>query len=700
MKRLPILLLAAAGLFFTLPGAYADTRQCPCLAPPSSAAHTTAITAIDVPKPTVTEAVNSELDLVSLAGADATVEVEYPDINNGDTVGLRWKSTVQQYDAPSQTVSGGAKKVIFKIPNAKVVTDEGLTPRLTASVGIGENPLVISAPEDIKVVNSTPPGQFPPPTLPGLPGNQVDVGQLAGDLTVSVHYPSINSGQIVQVFWEGATEYKSPLAITPDNNPLEFTIPQATVLANLGKPVTLHYETSLNGQPAQGSDRAPVHVSLLTIRDTPIVPDAVAGQLDLKALSGRGTKVTFTYPGINEGHTVGIRWAGTPPYDTPHPPIGAAPRPLEFTIPYDKVRLEKDKTVDITASVGIGSSGLVTSAALPLNIIDSRPSGAQVAADLNTRYNDTREACTNNTPSYYCNGVTIRGTENGSFDPWDPSPTAQRKGSLSFSHLKKGSNVTLLLRNSGFILLSQDEAIAQGTQQEYLCSYPHDAWTDLIGRPAFGCGFQPKANQPLIDLFTSKPELANLLKNNDAVVDRLRNNQDPTSALKKNPRLAQLLKETPIVGQLLGDNQRMVEQWGKLPNLADMSTCAGVGAATLATWKVYTDRVPHPANQCSLSTQFAAQFDVSLKARQYPMPVMYSTWNELLIKVWPTGIPAQLPMQALYYQNATGLPEARVYQQKYAAKTGGMWLPVIKFDMTQLNGNPFSYNPTDQALQP
>jgi hypothetical protein len=463
-------------------------------------------------------------------------------------------------------------------------------------------------------------------------------------LGVSVYYPIIDKDHVVKVYWERAASHSTPFQVAPDNNALEFTIPKEIVLASLGKPVNLHYETSFNGQPAERSDRALVNVSLLTIPNTPLIPAAAGGKLDLRDVRSQDTKVTFTYPGITTGHTVGIRWAGTPPYDTPHPAIGATPRPLEFTIPYDKVRQEKGKTVSITASVGVGNGKLVTSQALSLGIIDTRPTGEQVADDLNRRYNDTREACDDNKPSYYCNGVTIRGTANQGFDPWDPSPTAQRKGSVSFSHLRKGALLTTLHQNSGYLLHTQEDAINQGRAREYLCSYPHDAWTDLVGRPANGCGFQPTANQQLIDLLSSEPELANMLKDNDAVVEQLRNNQPSTGLLKSNPKLAQLLKETPSLGPLLSENRNNVEQWAKAPRLADLSTCASVNAVTVQNWIAYTKTVTHPSRQCSLSAQKADQFTTSLKARASPMPGMYSTWNELLIKVWPSGIPAQLPI--------------------------------------------------------
>lgn len=704
MTRLPMLILPALAVLCALTNVQADTKTCNCTcqcATPSNAlSGAGSVFAIPKPPPPVlAEAVNDELDLQTLGAADATIEVTYPEIADGHTMGLYWTSAVQQYRAPVHTVKGGEKTVTFKIPNATVVKDLNLSPVVTASVGVANESLVISQPLTFKVVSGAAPGKYPQPTLPASQDSQVDIGALTEDLKVSVHYPTMAQGQIVKVLWRGATSYDTPLRITSDGNPLEFTIPQATVAASLGTPVNLRYEVTLDGQAGESSDPAPVNVILRTLGTSPVVAGAANGVVDLRNLMGNGLKVTYTYPGIAAGHTVGIRWVGDPAYDTPHPAIGETPRPLEFTIPYDKVRLEKDKTVAVTASVGTGDGHLAVSPALSLEIVDTRPKGEEIADDLNRRYNDTAASCANNQPSYYCNGVTTRGTVNAAYDPWDPSPTQIGKGSISFSHLRKDSKVSLPARNSGFALFTQEEAIAQGKHFEYLCSYPHDAWTDLVGRPGNGCGLQPRANEALINALTANPGLAARLKADDALVERLTNSQDQTGPLAADPELAKLLGATPDIGALLRENQRNVETWKAAPSLVDISTCARVNAGTLEGWNTYTRKLTHPSHQCSLSAQDAAQFAVSLKAREYPMPVMYSTWNELLIKIWPTGVPARLPLQAFYYLNATGLPEAKVYQQKYAARTGGLWLPVIKLDPAKFNGNPFSYSATDQAVQ-
>jgi hypothetical protein len=715
MKRFSTLIATTFIALGTAVGALADTQQCDCACqcqtPSSPGALSVSPSAIaKPPPPTVTEAPNGELDVRLLGAADATVELTYPEIANGHTAGLYWTSGIQQYRAPVQTVKDGAKIIIFTIPNASVVADLGQTVTLTASVGVGNDRLVISEPQTINIISSTPVGQYPAPTVPGAPDNQVDIGALAGDLTISVHYPPLMAaGQIARVLWRGTTAYETPPRMVPDGNPLDFTIPHATVLASLGKPVTLSYEVTVDGQAYEPSDTTPLHINLQTVDSVPVVPAANAGQVDLKTLAGQPLKVTYTYNGIAAGHTVGMRWAGNPVYDTPHPVIGATPRPLEFTIPYDKVKLEKDKTVQLTASVGIGDSHVAVSPALSLKVIDTRPRGEEVAADLNARYNDTRASCENNTPSYYCNGVTTRGTANANFDPWDPSPTQLRKGSVSVSHIRKDSKVTFLWQNSGYVLFSQNEAISQAKAQEYLCGFPHDGATDL-GRLDYGCGFTPKTGRAgevadrLLKIAIAHPKLFELLKQDEQLVDQLANGRDANALSPQDPELAAILGSEPELGSLLRESLDHMEAANKASvKVADPSTCAGVGANTPATWLPYTSRLTSRVQQCSLSAQKVAEFSVLMQARQQPIRnEVFSTWNELLIKVWAAGSPSRLPLQAFYYQNPTGLPEARVYQQKYASRTGGQWLPVIKLDAAKMAaGNaPFSYSAADQAIQP
>jgi hypothetical protein len=430
--------------------------------------------------------------------------------------------------------------------------------------------------------------------------------------------------------------------------------------------------------------------------------------LDLAVVQSRDVRVTFTYPGIADGDTVSIRWAGNPVYQSPDSPVQDAPRPLVFDIPYDRVLNEKGRLVTVTAIVGRPGLPPEPSQELKFAVHDSRNPGEAVVDDLNTRYNDTRFTCAGNTPSYYCNGVTTRGTSNGDYDPWDPSPTQERKGSVSFSYLRKDSRVTDLWRDSGYVIFSQAEAIRQGKEQEYLCSFPHDGATDL-GRVAYGCGFAARsgrADDPttrLIQIAVEHPELLRLLKSNEQLADRLANGQDASDLLQTDPAFAALLRKVPDLGDVMRRSLDEVQASNNASiNVADPSTCSGLGAATVDGWRAYTNQLTKRVEHCSLSAQIPAQFTFSLLVREYPIPPpITATWNEVLIKVWQAGMGSRLPIQAFFYLRDEGLQDAKIYQQKYKTRTS-LWVPVIKLDATKMAAGvaPFSYIPADQAVQP
>jgi len=257
------------------------------------------------------------------------------------------------------------------------------------------------------------------------------------------------------------------------------------------------------------------------------------------------------------------------------------------------------------------------------------PEGVNLASRLNDRYAATREKCEEQMPAYYCSGVMIRGTQNGNFDPWNPSAQAIALGGVSFSYLRADAYVSDVYRNSGFIVLTEQEAVSKNKSLDYLCVYPYDAWTAQPQRPAGGCGFQPRS-----------------------------------------------------------------------VHIADSSTCDQVNATTESGWYTFTSNLAKQQDQCSLSTHDPEQFLTSLKVRANRLTNMPDAWNEVLVSVWDQNVPGQLPLEAFFYKNPTGLAEAKAYQQKYATRTGGLWLPVVKLDLTQLKGAPFSYSPTDQAVQP
>lgn len=226
----------------------------------------------------------------------------------------------------------------------------------------------------------------------------------------------------------------------------------------------------------------------------PVVLEANSVVIDPNSLSAEGITVVVNYPGIARGQTVGLRWAST--QQTWNSEIVTVDESLSVSIkvPANVVNLDANGHATLTSSVKEEDDRpIVISAPLAISVAALNGPGTQTAAALNSRFLDTRDACDNDTPAYYCNGITLRSTDNGDFDPWDPSPKAVELGSVSFSWLRRGTHVTTTHTSSGFIFLPQKQAIEQNKETEYLCVYAYDAWTALPERPDHGCGIQPQA---------------------------------------------------------------------------------------------------------------------------------------------------------------------------------------------------------------
>ncbi len=120
-------------------------------------------------------------------------------------------------------------------------------------------------------------------------------------------------------------------------------------------------------------------------------------------------------------------------------------------------------------------------------------SGATVAANLTTQYNDTRPDCGKpSMPAFLCRGVTMRSTvASNDYSSWNPSPHSQTSGGVSFSYLSKDAKFTGLVfgQKNGFIFYPVLAKPAGTRQIEVLCSYPVDGATQL--RLAPGCGAHP-----------------------------------------------------------------------------------------------------------------------------------------------------------------------------------------------------------------
>lgn len=471
---------------------------------------------------------------------------------------------------------------------------------------------------------------LPPATVTEAPNGELVLQNLGANANVNVTYPAITTGHSVGLRWTGKNVYNAPVQTVGATRPLAFTIPKTTLVQDAGGTGVLTYSVGVGGDPLEISQPRAIKVIGTPAPGgdypKPAMPAAPNGKLDL-ATMGATAPVTATYPGITSGHNVGMRWKGKSQYDAPLQTVGAT-RPLTFEIPKAEVAKDVGGTAVLTYSVGIGNDPLKISEPLSIEVINALPSdGAAIAAALNARYTDTRASCPGNTPAYYCNGVVIRGTQNGNFDPWNPSAGAIAVGGTSFSYMRVDANVTPI-RDSGLIFTSQEKAIATNKIVEYLCIYVHNASTSGNTRDK-GCGMRPRSNIA-----------------------------------------------------------------------ADLSSCASINVRTLAQWSAHAATLPGAAYQCSLSTQDASQFQVSIQARANINFPYKTAWNEVMIATWPPDIGNRLPIEAFWWNTAkASVAEAKAYQTKFKNKTG-LWVPVIRVDVAQLNGRPFSYNAADQAVQP
>lgn len=222
----------------------------------------------------------------------------------------------------------------------------------------------------------------------------------------------------------------------------------------------------------------------------PRFPDSAAAHVNLDQI-GESVVITFLYKPMTVGDVVTLNWKGTSDYQVPEQVVAVPGVPMVFQIPSSVVAGDDGGGAVVTASVKTGTQPEVTSPAFDVTVgREGSSTGDGIAQRLNARFNATENACPGNLPAYYCNGIIVRSVDNGDFDPWDPSPSGERLGAISFSYFRVDTHTDNLYRKSGFIFLPQSEAIAQGKAVNYLCIYAYDAGTLVGTRPDKGCGLK------------------------------------------------------------------------------------------------------------------------------------------------------------------------------------------------------------------
>lgn len=273
--------------------------------------------------------------------------------------------------------------------------------------------------------------------------------------------------------------------------------------------------------------------------------------------------------------------------------------------------------------------------------------GVTVADELNANYNKVVENCgSSDKPAFQCSGILLRQTAySSSYHVWDPNPKSIQYGGVSFSYLRKDLQFRNLLRtnrSSGFIYYPSQQAPRGIENAKISCAFPVISWSDA--RPYGRCGAH-----------TSYP------KNS---------------------------------GECQQQSIYTADDWYK--KFSDLS---------LVDYNKFY-------NQCAFAVSdsdhhIATAFSESLKAHNMAEAVSSLEGggsNEVIVRTQETDAngksvnPEQLPLQAFYYQNATGLTEAQKYQQDYY-NTTGKTIPVVYMNTTDLNNVSFQYKATDQVVK-
>lgn len=424
-----------------------------------------------------------------------TFHFSYPDMEVGHTVKLYWNGK-RQYSTPILTVQSFGT-LAFRVPRAEVANDVGGTAVVTVSVQKPGVPLERSDPLTVHIQASLP-FEVPRPVLQGQAANgEYPLG--SGDAKVIVAYPTMKVGDTVGLRWKGRTTVNLPIQRVSAIGPLTFTIKHADVARDLGSAVVLTASVGGDGNPLRISQ-----ASSVTVVDrngaikAPVIEEANGEWLNLNDIDGQAT-ITVDDPVIVAGSTVQVWIAGATTHKTP---IQTAAGPGPVIVRVNRAVFEPDKgsTVQVTASVGGNGNPIVVSPPVPLTI--SQPTGAEVLAGIKARYNVTG-ACAGK-PAFNCNGVLLRSVDNGTFNPWDPSPNQLMIGGTSFSYMRKDATVRDTYRLAGFVFSTLDEARKLQKPVTPLCIYPFDAATGSDQAATKGCGSRGHAGSGPGDLSTCK----------------------------------------------------------------------------------------------------------------------------------------------------------------------------------------------------
>lgn len=156
-------------------------------------------------------------------------------------------------------------------------------------------------------------------------------------------------------------------------------------------------------------------------------------------------------------------------------------------------------------------------------------------------------------------------------------------------------------------------------------------------------------------------------------------------------------------------NRQSLQGCGPHPsNVSRSRPCHELGITTAQQWltNYYTPGYSRHSHQCGWDVRIgsagtAARFQQDIQARAGLQPDQWRFTTELVIRTWPTGAGARLPIHSFFYRagNSVALGNAR-YDQKRYFDLYGKALPVVSLSLpgSQAGVARFEFKPTDQAV--
>ncbi|SEO75804.1 hypothetical protein [Pseudomonas sp. NFACC39-1] len=267
--------------------------------------------------------------------------------------------------------------------------------------------------------------------------------------------------------------------------------------------------------------------------------------------------------------------------------------------------------------------------------------GEATARNLTERYNNLAKDCgAANLAAFLCSGIIFRATKSGRYHAWDPSPSSQISGGVSFSYLRADSKYRELAYgyNNGFIFYPPLQRPEGKLNIHVLCSFPLDA--DTNNRPnKQGCDYNTNIAEPN--------------------TSRECQNQGIMTATQWYAHYISVPAEP-----------RRRHQCG-------FDVRSGLGAGAVSA------------------------FNASLQAMALNATESFTVQNELRLATWPEGVGRTLPLEAFFYFGS-GLATAQHDQQDFYNETGGIVVPIILLTLpsTQARDATFVYRAQDQAVLP